>query len=358
MLIASPGHIEICKMKYPILFSFAVMLLASSCATNNVYMNVQEPAPVVLPNSITKVGIARRSLQTKKQERIDKVDQVLSLEGFQLDSMGQQASIKGLWEELQLSGRFDTVIRIQASGLQATNAGFLPPALQWNEVAKVCTDNNVELLMVLEAYDTDNQINYSTVPTNVNTPLGSVKGIAHRATSNTNIKVAWRIYYPAEKILYDEWTMTDRVVLSGQGINPMKAVAAITNRSTAVQTASRNLGVNYAQRLFDYRIRVRRDYFVKGSAGLKAGKRKAQTGNWEGAADTWYREISHPKPKVAGRACYNMAIYNEIQGDLPNAIAWAQQAYEDYGIRLALEYTRLLQDRQSRLEYADQLQNQ
>jgi hypothetical protein len=49
--------------------------------------------------------------------------------------------------------------------------------------------------------------------------------------------------------------------------------------------------------------------------------------------------------RIAGRACYNMAIINEINGQLDEALGWAQKAWEDYKTRLALRYVRILEDR-------------
>ncbi|HEY6899107.1 MAG TPA: hypothetical protein VI233_00630, partial [Puia sp.] len=51
--------------------------------------------------------------------------------------------------------------------------------------------------------------------------------------------------------------------------------------------------------------------------------------------------------KVAGRACYNMAIICEINGDLEGAIQWAQKSYENYNNRLALSYVNVLRNRQA-----------
>ena len=48
----------------------------------------------------------------------------------------------------------------------------------------------------------------------------------------------------------------------------------------------------------------------------------------------WQEETkSSPNGKLAGRACYNMAIIAEINGDLDGAIQWAQKSYENYNIR-------------------------
>ena len=109
---------------------------------------------------------------------------------------------------------------------------------------------------------------------------------------------------------------------------------------------SMSLGKNYALRLSPTNRRIARDYFVRGSNNFKMARRRAQTGDWLGAAELWELEIYNPKPKIAGRACYNMAIINEINGNLKAAIDWASRSYVDYRNKLALNYLNSLKFRQ------------
>ena len=94
-------------------------------------------------------------------------------------------------------------------------------------------------------------------------------------------------------------------------------------------------------------MRVSRYYYVRGDDSFKLATRMARTGNWDGAAKIWQQATNSASGKVAGRACYNMAIISEINGDLPGAIQWAQKAYENYGNRLALSYVSVLKNRQN-----------
>ena len=43
----------------------------------------------------------------------------------------------------------------------------------------------------------------------------------------------------------------------------------------------------YAMRILPYRLRVTRDYFVKGTNNFEIAKRKAQTGKWDEAGKLW-----------------------------------------------------------------------
>jgi len=93
-----------------------------------------------------------------------------------------------------------------------------------------------------------------------------------------------------------------------------------------------------------------RDYFVKGTNNFKIAKRKAQLGKWDEAGALWEMETSNPKLKVAGRAYYNMAIINEINGNLDEALKWAEKSYSDYNIKLGREYSKILENRRIKRE--------
>ena len=147
---------------------------------------------------------------------------------------------------------------------------------------------------------------------------------------------------------------TDHLVSSGKGINPVKAIEAVARRNEAVEELSRNIGYAYGSRLSPYKHRISRDYFVRGTDNFIVAKRRAQTGDWQGAAQLWEKELDNSKAKIAGRACYNMAIINEINGDLNAAMDWASKSYADYDNKDALRYLNILKYRLSQNEILEQ----
>lgn len=64
------------------------ILLMSCSATNNLTMGATEPAIVHLPKDIQRIGIINRSLPSEGNKQIDKIDQILSAEGLNLDKKG------------------------------------------------------------------------------------------------------------------------------------------------------------------------------------------------------------------------------------------------------------------------------
>ncbi len=329
------------------LMYLAVLAVAlSSCSsTNLVFISVKEPAAVTVPNYIKSVSIVNRSLASRENKVIDAIHQVVSLESEGLVLQGGNACINGLNDELVSNNRFDRIIKLDSTELRAFGVGVFPAPLDWSQVEKICHDTKTDALFALELFDTDTRLSYSSNPVNINTALGRISAPEHHVNMNTLVKTGWRMYDPKSRIILDESYISKDLQFSGKGINPVVAAAALIGKKEAVIQVGNTAGHMYATKIDPYWIRVSRDYFVRGSDKLEMAKRKAQTGNWDDAGDLWKQETNNYKRKIAGRACYNMAIISEINGDIDGAIIWAQKAYENYRVKIALHYVNILRNR-------------
>ncbi|RBL89420.1 DUF6340 family protein [Chitinophaga flava] len=340
-----------------LLFITLITITCISCkSTELVHISVLQPAPVTIPAYVKSPGVVNRTTVNSKNKALDIVDKIFSLEGAQLDKEGAQSSVNGLTDELRRNSRFSDVKELGELDLTTNAPGLFSAPLSWETVDKICREHHVDALFSLELFDTDSKINYAATPVSLKTPLGNVPGIEHRASMLTSVKTGWRIYDPASRNILDEFPLTRDLTFSGKGINPVAAAGALINRKEAVKEVSVQAGQYYGMRIIPYRTRVTRDYYVKGTDNFRTARRKAQTGNWNGAAELWKKETTNPNNTVAGRACYNMAIICEINGELDLAIKWSQKAYEEYNNRLALNYIRLLKNRQVRNELLKQQQ--
>lgn len=174
--------------------------------------------------------------------------------------------------------------------------------------------------------------------------VGGVPALAQQVNMTTLVKTGWRIYDPSSRNILDEYVLSRDLAFRG---SPMAAASAIIGHKEEVVKVGNQAGQAYAYRIMPYSVRVSRFYYVRGSSNFTVATRMARTGNWDGAAKLWQQETTNASRKVAGRACYNMAIISEINGDLNGAMAWAQKAYENYNNRLALSYVNVLRNRQS-----------
>ena len=336
-------------MKNRMIFVCITLVCYSCSSTNLMSLSVKEPAPVSLPPSIKTVAVVNRTQASQATQGIDAVHKALTLETNDLQKAGAKASMNGLSDELMKNNRFTDVKPLNLD-LRSYGAGIFPSALPWDSVDRICGMSNTDALFSLELFDAESKINYAATPANINVGIANIPAVEHHVNMTTSVKTGWRIYDPSSRTILDEYTLGRDISSSASGINPAVAASALNGRIEAVKDVSTQAGQAYAARILPYWIRVSRDYFVGGNENFKTAKRKAQSGNWDGAAEIWKQETKDPDGKLAGRACYNMAIISEINGNLDEAIQWAQKSYEDYRIRLALNYLNILNYRKRQNE--------
>ncbi|MGI9547753.1 MAG: DUF6340 family protein [Flavobacteriaceae bacterium] len=333
----------------------AHMALISFClmgcsATNNLTMGVTEPATVVLSPDVRTIGIINRSLPSEANQKADQIDKILSIEGLQLDQQGSEASLQALKNALLDQGIVEEVKILNPNHQINKGLGIWPASLSWDIIDNLCAQHEVDAIFSLAFYDTDTQIDYRATSMLLPNNLGIKVAVpAHELTLHTKIKNGWRVYDAKQGVIADELQCNDQVVSVGKGINPVKAYEAIAGRKEAVLQYSTNMGSDYVRRLQPLYKRISREYYVRGSHNFTVARRRAQTGDWQGAAALWEQEINNTNPKIAGRAYYNMAISNEINGDLEKAMDWASKAYSDYNNKLALRYLNALKYRSTQV---------
>jgi hypothetical protein len=334
----------------------ALLILFSSCgATNRLTLGITEPAIVHLHEDIKNIGIINRSLPSKGNNALDQIDKILSAEGLHLDKKGAEAAISALSTELSVIKNFDTIKILEGVEEVKKGLGVMPATLSWELVEKLCAENEVDVLISLAFFDTNTKTDLKVTTMKLPNDFGvDVDVPGHRINLNTLVACGWRLYDPQTKEIVDRRTYNKNMNFSGQGINPMKAVEAVAGRNETVQEYSRNVGIAYAKRMIPRYRRIARDYFSGGTDKLKMAHRRAQAGDWKGAADLWEQELSNPDQKVAGRAHYNMAISSEIDGDLEKAIQYASKSYTDFETRAAIDYVNVLRYRVSQNRVLEQ----
>lgn len=334
-------------MKNPIALISIVIVCHSCSSTNLMSLSVLQPAPVTVPPYIKKVGVVDRSRALPENSRIDALHKAASLETTDLQVQGANASIAGLTDELMKNSRFANVKALTTVDLRSFGAGVFPSALSWDTVEKICRENDMDALFALELFDTESKLSYAVVPATIHTGIANLPAIEQQVNMVTLVKTGWRIYDPSSRNILDEHVISRDLQFSGRGINPTVAASALIGRKEAVKQVSNDVGQVYGDRILPHWIRVSRNYFTRGDGNFIIANRMALTGNWDGAAKIWQQETTSASGKVAGRACYNMAIISEINGDVDGAIQWAQNAYEKYNIRLALSYVNILRHRKA-----------
>ncbi|HVS96805.1 MAG TPA: DUF6340 family protein [Puia sp.] len=337
-------------MKNHLAVTGILFFLYSCSSTNLMSLSVTEPAPVSIAPSMKSAVVVNRSRAADESKTVDAIHRTLSLETKDLQADGAKASVRGLTDELLKDGRFASVKSLDNLDLRSYGAGIFPTYLSWDTVEKICGENHADVLFSLELFDAAAKVGVGGAPALLSNPLGAVAALEQPFSMNTRIRTGWRIYDPATRNILDEFIIYRDLVSQGHGVGPVSVSNSLLVRKEAVNKAGIDAGQEYGLRIVPYSVRVSRWYYVRGNSSFIVARRMAQSGDWDDAAKLWQQQTESHSRKVAGRACYNMAIISEINGDLNAALDWSKKAYEMYNNRLALSYTNILRDRQNNNE--------
>jgi hypothetical protein len=335
--------------KYPYLIAVLIVLsgaLTSCSVTKDYTLSALEPASVDLATTITKIGIINESNTSRKNEYNTRIEQILSAKDRQLEQDGIDAAISGLFDELVKDQRFDTVQLIHTEVNNSKGLGDTAETISWSAIKDICDTNGVDAIFSLAYYEADTQVSVKKKKIEEQNMLRQyVKVDGHEITLETLIENGWRIYDPYNQKVIDELVFNDQITSTGTGTNEMDALYDISDRRDAVLDQSKNAGSSYGLRLLPQEQEVVRDYFVRGSEKLVEAKKLATEKKWQAAAALWEEEVANENPKIKGKACYNMAFYNEMNGEYEEAMEWVIKAYAFDENKYALAYMDVLRER-------------
>lgn len=345
-------------MKFKINSLITIFLMASlifgSCKTSSVYVQVLEPAQITLPSKIKKVAIANRSLPGKGEKGKNIIEGLLSGEGFQQDREASEKAIMGFVDLIVSSPRFD-VVRPTNIDLRGTGTAAWPIPLDWEEVKKICDENKADALITLETFDSDN-IRRSAIEKKKK-KVGEVYTEYNLYVEFLDVYVnaGWRVYDPVTKTIIDQSTFRDMKGFSANDPDPKRAVTKLPHKRDATNDAGFFAGRQYAARISPVWVNVSRSYYTKGHDDFKKAKAFVRTNSWKEASELWKKHSESGDPKIKARACYNLALADEIEGNLGDALKWAELAYKTQSKSMHRMYVNTIH---SRIQDAKRLDEQ
>lgn len=330
--------------------SFALFIISSvviySCSSSSITLNVLVPGDINVPQDIKRLAAINRSLPAKGEGFNNVVEGIVSGEGLYIDRDASRKCVEGVANGLASSPRFTITVPGNLD-LKGTGTAEWPIPIEWKQVDKICSDNQVDALLVLETFDSNAGHNVKTLNKKRTENGHEVSYVEFVARLDIGINAGWRIYDPKNKRVIDQNVYTDHMAWEKDGPTEKDAVKLLPQQRGATMDAGYFAGQQYARRISPTWVNTSRSYYVKGNDQLKNAKRKVQLKQWNEAAELWQASLNDPKKKVGGRAAFNLALAAEVDGKLELAVEWAKKAYSDYGNKAARSYTNVLYQRQN-----------
>lgn len=331
-------------MKIRILFFVLTVALAASGCSKYAYVHLNYPqAPqAYLPEDVNAIAIVNRSLTSEEDADGKIIEAIATSEVAGSDHLASDECIKGVYDAINELEDAELVIpgRVRMYG---TGTRKLPELLDWDQVTEICESEGADVLLVLETFDSNTDLLLSAATAQVGAILstGSPKPVTPGQV-NMNVLCYWRLYDPGTKRVIDQYQHNSYMTFdTNGGIPPPHALP-----ETAYAA-----GRSYIQRFLPSYYSVKRDMYKRTSGSakhqFKAGYRRAEVANWQGALEIWADLSDHKKRKTAGRACLNIAVAHEVLGHTDIALDWAQKSYEYYDDKLGRSYAKILLNRKN-----------
>ncbi len=321
-----------------------VSLLCSCAATSSVMVKVIKPADISVSGQIKKLGIVDRSHPDKSSKTLNVIEGIFSGENMYQDKVTANEAMAGVITELAKTERF-TIYQIQGVNLTNSSSNSFSEPLNWEVVKELCAKNNLDALVVLEIFDTNKNISWSTENQSIVKNGITQNQIMHVANMRTEVVTGWRIYDPINQIVLDQWRISDSKFSSAKGISTFDAESALPQYSNVVSELARNNGQKYALRIAPVAMMVNRYFYTGGDPRLQDAQALINAQNYKEAVKVWEDVFrTAEKPKIQGRAAHNIAVAYEIDDQLDKAIEWAQKAI-GLGSVVSKNYVQMLQQR-------------
>lgn len=330
-------------MKKIFLLSLLVVVLCSGCSKYG-YVRLQYPTPpeVLLPESIHTLALANRSLVAEDDMAKAAAESIATGEVAGSDAVASQECLRAVYAGLNGYKNL-TVASSTGAQLEGTGMSTIPELLDGKVVQHLCDSDKADALLVLEMFDSNSDLVIGNTINQLDAVIKGQKNPLPETRVNMTIAGLWRLYDANTQKLIDEYRSSSAVSFD------VVADAANLPGGTILKQAAYSLGMAFSARFKPGYYYVKRDFFKKGKGSEKeqflAAFRKSEVSDWKGAADVWQKLTSSSSATNAGRACLNMAVANEVQGDTQKALEWARKSYADYGITLARDYASILQNR-------------
>lgn len=337
--------------KYTFIFLFIVL---SSCSTSKFIVDVTKPPTIEIPVDISRILITNRCLKEEFMKPDEVVKGLIAGEGPVINQAGAKKAIEAVIDDIRYVPGMEPVYTSAAPRVDTLNKKF-PQSLDWSTVENLCRQYNSDALLSLEVFNTNTFIDYGYyqrretkdhVKVWSNTLVYN-KSMDHIPLARLRVEITagWRMYYPADKQIVVEELKKHTQLWEFEGKTKKEALRNLPSKMFAVEDAGRLAGIDFSSRLFTIRTTVERVLFIKGSKDFKIANRYLKQRHWKSAATIWRKYTNDPDKKIASAALFNLAVINEMDGNIEEALRLAKQAHEKSEVRIIKEYILLLEEK-------------
>ena len=300
---------------------FLLLVVCNSCSSIYKFsIDIQEPASITLPVSAQNILILDNAVTQSENNVIEQTlnGQQVSANLLSLDSMVWSA-IDEIAVVLNESNFFNT-ISIYREPLRTDTEWILRRDLSPEKQTDFYNTENYDALLAVDRLLFSVKENVSSItPDQSSIPITTIQA--------DGIITCSLYYYGREKPL-STYTVSDSVYSQSMIFNDSVSIFK-TIPELVLNELSAILGNQAAKRFIPNWKTVERVFFVSYNSRMQEAASYAANSKWEVAESIWNTELGK-KNKAFDKAkiTFNLAVANEMQDNLKQALVWAEKAKE------------------------------
>lgn len=320
-------------MRHVLLLAVCGLLIVLSSCKNSYRITVKEPALIPLPSETRVIGV---------------INNVTDLNS-------PQKPITAILNSAELNGNVAAAERATDGVLRAlTNSQDMRGEIFELDTSHVDSNGDLKwavLDSIAEERGIDGFVELSEIRTI--SPVGGA--IVATATGQTRHRITGTLFMNVHVVATGEnferfsATRSYNIPMSGS-TNIIAVLNDLQRRREFYRALGFDLGVAVGSMIYPNWVWVGRKYFTRGTPAVKNARHMLRQGNWDLAERTLLQDEEYHKQKKRVRVLYNLALANEGQGELDNAILYAERASMEGGGRFANEYLQTLRERKRQQE--------
>jgi len=319
---------------YKTILFFLIGITVISCKSNYAIVTIEnmQHAKEELSPDIQSITLMNRSMSRQFQNhREDSLQMYFYRKGFQLsnivlDSIAADTTIRALAELMFESGRYDVVVPLERNFKRNLSYEILPDTLSTAEVSEICTNFNTDALMVLERFSTKTMADYSAERYSDGTS-GNV--YSYNATLDLKYDAFFRIYKPGIKTLVKEIALRDTIYWESVDNTHEGLFSKLPTVKQALINAGIKVALDVDSKLSPTWIPEKRGYFLFKNKDDQ-GQKFMNENNYDEAGKYWAEMARSTNKKTRSKAEYNLALINELNGDMDKAIEYGLKSFYSF----------------------------
>ncbi|MBT7826082.1 MAG: hypothetical protein HN600_05765 [Bacteroidetes bacterium] len=323
--------------RYNILLSIFVVIVFSSCkSTKNITIETYVPGNIVIPAYKTDLFVASNNTELDTSVLLKYIDSDIPADSFDTKQIAAFESIIGVSSCTNLYSHFKSVRPINVKNELIHNN-----IIDWSNIEEHRISRSVLLLVVdLKQYTTELAPYYEKEYELDQVILQKKYGI------KINYQNQLLLLNPENKTILDSLTFFQFYTQKTGSETKSEASDYLADSLDYIASVAYNDAYAYAQQIIpSWHKGIRKLYFT-GSENMRKAFKYASTNKWPDAIDIWdaiYR--GNKNDQIAAKAAYNLAVANEVNGELWKARLWAIRSFRKQESIETSEYANLLYER-------------